>query len=297
MKTFTNEEMSIFENIFSFFEEGEDGCVHRVKFPVKNQLSNRVTNLASLADINQKKGFKAYYFECNVNATKQYFYLAAKLRAETCKYSTGWDMASINPFIYALLSDSREMIDIYSHLDTKNNSIFHPDQRPPLKESYHLPKDARFPVLVFQHVLQKDWATVNKMFEIYQEKRKKKVSIDIDNFTFYFALRDGNTGKMKELINKYLQPRVHKGMNKNLVSEHEGRLWSHIPTRFSKLAALHGYELNIKSDLIPEYLIPVEPLEHYDDYYSFFSPDFDWILPRSFWDILLRKDTNIGNPY
>ena len=86
-------------------------------------------------------------------------------------------------------------------------------------------------------------------------------------------------------------------MNKNLVSEHEGRLWSHIPTRFSKLAALHGYELDIKSDLIPEYLIPVEPLEHYDEYYSFFSPDFDWILPRSFWDILLRKDTNIGNPY
>jgi len=118
--------------------------------------------------------------------------------------------------------------------------------------------------------------------------------LDIDEFTFYFALRDGKTDVMQEIIYKYLSPRAHKGLNKYLSYEFSGELWSHRPTMFSKLAAMFGYELDIKSDIIPTGLIPVCPLEHYDDYYDFFAPGFDWEAglrkPRTLLDILLGRN-------
>lgn len=61
-------------------------------------------------------------------------------------------------FIFALLSDCPEIIDIYKRLDTQNNSEY-----PPLQECYELPREGRFYVLLMQHLLRADWHTIEQM--------------------------------------------------------------------------------------------------------------------------------------
>lgn len=55
---------------------------------------------------------------------------------------------------------------------------------------------------------------------------KKQDKYDVDEFHFYFALRDGDTQVMQEIITCYLAPRTHKALNKNIVMEFNGEFWS-----------------------------------------------------------------------
>lgn len=269
--------------------ESEPRNISYIKHPVDYDEDIRAINLKSLAKNTSIRGFNAFYFEHDVSATKQWFYLTAKLLAKSCEYTKGWNMWTPHEFIFALLSDSPEIIEVYKKLDTQNNSDY-----PPLQECYELPKEGRFYVLLMQYLLRSDWHTIEQMWETYQQKIKKQDSYHIDEFQFYFALRDGDTQIMREIITRYLAPRTHKYLNKHIVMEFSGEFWSHRPTMYSKLAAMFGYELDIEHKLIPKELIPVRPLAHYDDYYDFFAPDFDWeaglIKPRTFWDKLLGRN-------
>ena len=214
MKKISIEETQGYMKYFNSQFSREEGCIRRVKYPVNYSLGNRVVNMKSLADIDIHKGLKAYYFDYDDNAARQWFYLSAKLLAETCKYSNGWDMRSPDRFIFALLSDNAELIHIYSHLDTLNNTVFHPNQRPPLKECYELPKEGRFYILLLQHLLRRDWETIDTMWQTYQQKIKKPHIYQADNFSFYFALRDGDTTAMKNIILHWLKPRAHRDYSK-----------------------------------------------------------------------------------
>ena len=284
------ERIEMLRNDFHNLPIEEHDNINRILRPINYSMHNRSTNLESLARLNMDRGFTYYYVYHDIKLTKHFFYLGAKLLAETCKYPYGWDMGLQYDFIFPILSDNPEIIKTYAHLDTLNSK----DQIAPLKEYYKYPKEDRFYVLLLQHLLRKDWNTIEVMWKTYQDKVKRKLTLDIDEFTFYFALRDGKTDVMQEIIYKYLSPRAHKGLNKYLSYEFSGELWSHRPTMFSKLAAMFGYELDIKSDMIPTGLIPVCPLEHYDDYYDFFAPGFDWEAglrkPRTLLDILLGRN-------
>lgn len=266
--------------------------VENIKNPIDYDESNRAVNLKSLAQGSSARGFNAYYIEHDTDSAKQWFYLTARLLAKSCEYPNGWDMWTPHKFIFALLSDHQGIIETYSHLDTKNNIEY-----PPLQECYEKPREGRFYVLLMQHLLRHDWPTIEKMWATYQSKMKKQNQYDVDEFQFYFALRDGDKAAMREIITRYLAPRKHKSLNKHLVMEFSGEFWSHRPTMYSKLAAMFGHELDIEHELIPKELIPVRPLEHYDDYYEFFAPDFDWeaglIKPRSFLDILLGRNKQL----
>lgn len=274
------------------FDEPKD--IERIKYPIDYDESNRAVNLESLAWDTALRGFNAYYIEQDTPATKQWFYLAARLLAKSCEYSGGWDMRTPHKFIFALLSDNQNIIEDYKELNTKNNNGY-----PPLQDCYEKPREGRFNVLLLQHLLRRDWPTIEKMWATYQEKMKKPDQNDLDEFQFYFALRDGDKATMQDIITRYLAPRKHKSFNKHLTMEFSGEFWSHRPTMYSKLAAMFGYELDIEHELIPKALIPVRPLEHYDDYYEFFAPDFDWetglIKPRSFLDILLGRNKRPQN--
>ena len=288
-----------YQEFITYHLEEEKGNIGRVIHPVDYSASNRATNMESLADTNSYRGIAAYYIDHDPNMARQWFYLSAKLRAEACRCSvkTG-GISALNNFIFALLSDNQEIVKIYSDLDVLDilNNDFYPsfEQMPSLEALYASPKEKGFHVLLLQHLLKSDWATIENMWNTYQEKIKKKTTYYLDRFSFYFALRDGDVVTMRKIIEKYLLPRAHKSLNKDLIYEYNGEFWSHRPTMYSKLAAMFGYELDIKSDLIPADLIPVRPLEHYDDYYEFFAPDFDWEAglrkPRTLLDILLGRN-------
>ena len=126
------------------FDEPKD--IERIKYPIDYDESNRAVNLESLAWDTALRGFNAYYIEQDTPATKQWFYLAARLLAKSCEYSGGWDMRTPHKFIFALLSDNQNIIEDYKELNTKNNNGY-----PPLQDCYEKPREGRFNVLLLQH--------------------------------------------------------------------------------------------------------------------------------------------------
>lgn len=251
--------------------------VDRIK---KNQHHGAVYE--SLAKSCSYKGLYAFIAEGNIGAFKQWFFVASLLRAESCKYSGGWDMWTPHAFIFPLLTDNQELIKRYSILTTVNDDDHHKS----LSDAINYPKEGRFEVLRFQAVLRQDWDTVNQMKTIFFEKIKKPKNFDLWEINFYDALQNKNDNAMKDIIYEYLNPKVHKYLNQHLVEEFNGEIWSHHPVMFTKLAWMNGLEIEIDHPLVPMELMPIKPLEHYDYHYDFLDPNWK---PQSFWGKLFGK--------
>lgn len=124
------ERIEMLRNDFHNLPIEEHDNINRILRPINYSMHNRSTNLESLARLNMDRGFTYYYVYHDIKLTKQFFYLGAKLLAETCKYPYGWDMGLQYDFIFPILSDNPEIIKTYAHLDTLNSK----DQIAPLKE-------------------------------------------------------------------------------------------------------------------------------------------------------------------
>lgn len=232
----------------------------------------RGATYASLARDAQYRGFYSWYIDHDLAALKQWFYLASKLKAESTKYKgLGWDMWTPHDFIFPLLSDNAEIIQIYSHLTTENDNQGH---QKPLSEAHLYPDEGRFKVRRLQSVLQNDWQAVAQMKETFYAQIKKPQNINIWQIEFYDALKAKDQQAIIDIIQQFLHPKLHKNLNKNLIDQLSGEVWSNIPVMFTKLAWMHGMEIEIDNPLVPMALMPIKPLAVYDDVYDFLKPDF-----------------------
>ena len=242
------------------------------------------------ADV-EHKAIYSLFIEGSIAKSKQYFYLISRLNAMSASYGS-WDLESRRLFIYPLLSDSKEIIDIYANLDTKG--VPHKDL-----PNYQTGKlnptnfDSRFGTYALQCMLKKDWENYYFICNL-SKKNLKKLNINEEyEFNFYDSLIAGDVDQMTHIIHTLLKPNLHKRLNYGNSVGYGGRSWSFHPTIFTKLAWMFGYEIHIEHDLVPMSLMPVQPLEHYDDYYDFLKPDYDWNQPpskkKSFADILFGK--------
>lgn len=227
-------------------------------------------------------GFYELYSKQNSVDTKQWFYVSSLLRAESCKYDGGWNMWTPHAFIFPLLTDNVDLIKTYSTLKTVNDNDHHKS----LLEAINYPTEGRFNVARFQAVLRQDWNMVNQMKEIFHEKVKKPKDFEVWEVDFYDALQNKDANAAKQIINEYLQPKIHKYLNQHLVEEFKGEIWSHHPVMFTKLAWMNGLEIEIDNPLVPMELMPIRPLDHYDYHYDFLDPNWK---PKSFWSKLFKK--------
>lgn len=252
--------------------------VDRIK---KNQHHGAVYE--SLAKSCSYTGLYAFIAEGNIGAFKQWFFVSSLLRAESCKYSGGWDMWTPHAFIFPLLTDNHELIKKYSDLTTVNDQ----DHYKSLSEAINYPEEGRFGVLRFQAVLRRDWDKVDKMKEIFFSKMKKPQDFELWEIEFYDALKNKDSNKAQDIIYKYLNPKVHKYLNQHLVEEFNGDIWSHHPVMFTKLAWINGLEIEINHPLVPMELMPIKPLAYYDYHYEFLDPNWK---PQSFFSKLFGKN-------
>lgn len=227
-------------------------------------------------------GLYEFYFKENVKSMKQWFYVSSLLRAESCKYSGGWNMWTPHAFIFPLLTDNEDLIKTYSSLTTVNDNDHHKS----LVEAINYPREGRFNVLRFQAVLRQDWNKVNQMKEIFHEKIKKPKNFELWEIDFYTALQNKDANSAQQIIYEYLHPKIHKYLNQHLVEEFSGDIWSHHPVMFTKLAWINGLEIEIDNPLVPMELMPVKPLGHYDYHYDFLDPNWK---PKSFWGKLFDR--------
>lgn len=259
----------------SSYQRSEREDIDLIETGIKNNSANGyIYESLSMGSI--RKGFSSLLVENNFEKLKQWFYVSSLLRAESCKYSGGWNMWTPHAFIFPLLTDNEDLIKIYSSLTTVNDNDHHKS----LVEAINYPREGRFNVLRFQAVLRQDWNKVNQMKEIFHEKIKKAKNFEIWEMDFYTALQNKDANSAQQIIYEYLHPKIHKYLNQHLVEEFSGDIWSHHPVMFTKLAWINGLEIEIDNPLVPMELMPVKPLGHYDYHYDFLDPNWK---PKNFW--------------
>jgi len=265
----------------SSYQRNERECVDLIEAGIKkNSVNGYLYESLSLGSV--RKGFSSFLVEKNIEKLKQWFYVSSLLRSESCKYSGGWNIWTPHAFIFPLLTDNIDLIEIYSTLATVNDN----DSHKSLLEAINYPKEGRFNVLRFQAVLRKDWNAVDQMKKIFHEKVKNPKNFELWEIDFYVALQNKDVNSAQQIIYEYLHPKVHKYLNQHLVEEFSGEIWSHHPVMFTKLAWMNGLEIEIDNPLVPMELMPVKKLDHYDYYYDFLDPNWK---PKSLWDKLLGR--------
>lgn len=201
-----------------------------------------------------------YFVGNNIAVSKQNFYLSSRLSIESRSLDGGADFTTGLEMLCAILSDNESVIEKVAEIETTA-----------LLNGRSDPKSAA----AFQHrfqlaILGKD----QELEALIEEVRKKGTKADrqaISNGEYFFSL---------------LLSRDAVGL-KNLIENRHANIkcaWpdledfiSYLGTLETKLCWRRGIPIEIDHPLVPMELMPVKPLDHYDDVYDFLKPG--WVPP------------------
>ncbi|RZJ63862.1 MAG: hypothetical protein EOO47_27820 [Flavobacterium sp.] len=188
------------------------------------------------------------YISHNALYAKNYFYKAARIAEYmSIKYDRRIIDSGINQISYALLSDNVDLIQRYSILrNTKNHE---------LNIGFQLPN-------AMQNILKGDTVkleeNIRNLERFVQVPRFKCWASLVDVFKGFLA---GDFAAIELGLQQMLQ--THLKRNKDPLVP---KFLSIDTAGLCKLAWIKGYEIDLKSSLVPIELMPVKPLDRYEDY-------------------------------
>ncbi len=208
-------------------------------------------------------GLYAWFVDQDLAAAKQWFYLAAKLIAVSTTKPVGHSsLWTCHDFIYPLLSDSPEIIKLFSEVEIP--AITRPTQ---LHE-----KNSGQDSLLAQLAIKRDDAQIAKMIDQLDakvSKRKKPSPFDVAYVTFYRGLLSGSIAEMELALEFFAKSKSQNPFTEDFIAFHAVVL--------CKLAWLRGFEVQVDHPRVPMAFMPVNPLPFYDDVYEFLKPG--WVAP------------------
>jgi len=219
---------------------------------------------------------KFYYFHVALGAkaikerdfdlAKKNFNICAEVDSFLVKnYNSRLFDYGLNNVCYALLSDNEPLLQSYSQLRYHRGEYaeYSMDEMVAMGET---------PIWcnTMQMLISKDIEGVERNLNIIETKilkraQKKGSSVPID-YEFYKALLTGNKAKMEDILETLLSPKFHKKRTANLVI---AQYLSMPALGYAKLAWRYGFEVEVKSKLVPQELLPIKPLDKYDVPYDF----------------------------
>ncbi|CAG5000072.1 hypothetical protein DYBT9275_02378 [Dyadobacter sp. CECT 9275] len=201
----------------------------------------------------------------NIDEAKKEFYICGTLTNyntlrfgyfnEEIPYISAIDnvdfMSFIDHFSYVLLSDSPELIEQFSQLH-------HQWWEKKLSTGYLVLASS------VQFVLRDDWEGLEKNMFYFDKliKKAKKIQYDKD---FFVALMENNEAKVTAAIETLCSKKIHQYNNDFPIKE---EIISFPSVGYAKLAWLKGMKVQINNPLVPMELMPVQPLEHYENPYK-----------------------------
>lgn len=190
----------------------------------------------------------AIYIQQDFLKAREYFYKAARVaQYMSDKYDRRVMDNGMFQISYAMLSDNKALIDLYSLLRNKINN----EPSMPYQYSNSV-----------QNILREDWDKLEwniKSLTKFTKMKKYEVFLPVVDTITGFKEKD------ESLIKKGLEGFIATSKKRNkdyLIS----KFFSIDTAGFNKLAWLKGYRIDLGSPLVPAQLMPVEPLEHYEDY-------------------------------
>ena len=231
--------------------------------------------MKSLGTYYEAKASSDLLLHADINAFKQDAYVAAKLQIMG-KEEIYWAYNGYNTdnFFAAIMSDSPELIRFL---------IEHRDEVVEVNELYDR-KDTRS---YFNKntllALAGEWKPLIERSLIFlKDEKKDKLDIKrIPDHEFYIALCDKDVKAMQTALTKILEPKLAKK------AAYDGNNWFDFYLQmqvilYAKIAAIHGYDLDINSPITPKELIEFKPLPSYSEPYNFMT-EFDYKQPQQDW--------------
>ncbi|ABC36681.1 MULTISPECIES: contact-dependent inhibition immunity protein BcpI [pseudomallei group] len=201
-----------------------------------------------------------YFGANNIAASKQNFYLSSKLSIASCGLDGGASFTNGLELLCAILSDNQSVIETAAKIETSA-----------LLDGRCDPKStAAFQYRFQLAILGKD----QELEALIENVRKNGTKADrqaISNGEYFFSLllaRDA--AGLRALIEK-------RHANVKCVWPDLENFISYLGTLETKICWRRGLPIEIDHPLVPMELMPVKPLDRYDDVYDFLKPG--WVPP------------------
>ena len=210
----------------------------------------------------------------DVESFKHNAYLAAKLHILGAEEKNGW-IWGVNTYCFfaPIMSDN---VDLLNYL-VKSKESYRPDVIYKSNDTYSF--FLRNTLLA----LAGDWDILKERSELFlnDPKKQKRDEKRIPDHEFYLGLCNQSIEEMETALNKLLEPKLAKK------AVYDNNVWFDFYLQmqvlmYAKIAAIHGFDLNIDSPIAPKELIEYKPLEKYEDPYDFMK-EFDYDKPIEDW--------------
>jgi hypothetical protein len=200
-----------------------------------------------------------YLIDNNITETKEAFSNCAKIDLEECNFNKDIFSFKRNSPLYAVLSDNNEIINSFSKIDYTLRSG-------PLKNKTYreIVKTGKSHVYIDTIIksMNQDYEGLNANLKIMESvllKMKKNAVLKID-FDFFNGVLNKDKDLIFESINT-LSTKEHK--KRNRYSAFYKDLISQPAMGYAKIAWRNGFELEFKSPLIHNELLPIKPNFNY----------------------------------
>lgn len=229
---------------------------------------NKIVNLNSACNMLWNKNETFFVYE-NANKNldaKNYLTINGLLDEFTIlNYNSRLLDYGLRHICYTALSDNEELIQRYAKLRyyRGKNAELSMDEMVQLGE---LPIWCN----TIQFFMSNDNNGIERNLNIIEVKTLKKLpkkeEAFLDDYEFYKALYNLDKSKMEEILEKFTSPKIHKKRNNDSILSQ----YISLPALgYAKLAWRRGIEVEVKSSLVPEQLLPINPLEIHKIPYEF----------------------------
>lgn len=215
--------------------------------------------LLHIAGLERVRAVHAYFVEHDVDALKQHCYLATKLTLASVGQNGGANFEVATDFLYALLSDSHDAISALAHVEV-----------PALLKERNNPLNSRSYVYMLQLAVRGEDENLREMIARVAKNGRKPARIESEEGRDFFSLllKRDQVG-LEECISKHARIKSPEPRIENFMS-FQGALEA-------KLCWFKGIPVKIDSPWVQMELMPMRPLERYDDVYDFLKPG--WVPP------------------
>lgn len=231
--------------------------------------------MKSLGTYYEAKASSDLLLHADINAFKQDAYVAAKLQIMG-KEEIYWayNGYNTNNFFAAIMSDNLDLI---------NYLINHRDKIVEVNEPYDRQDTRSYFNKNTLLALAGEWKPLKERSLVFlRDEKKDKLDIKrIPDHEYYIALCDKDVKAMQVALTKLLEPKLAKK------AAYDANTWFDFYLQiqvllYAKIAAIHGYNLDINSPIAPKELIEFKPLPSYSEPYDFMT-EFDYKQPQQDW--------------
>ena len=215
--------------------------------------------LLNIARLERTRAVHAYFVHHNIAALKQHCYLATRLGLASVGQDGGANFEIATDFLYALLSDNRDAISALAQVEV-----------PALLKERNNPLNSRSYVYMLQLAIRGEDENLRGMIAKVAKNGRKPVRVESEEGRDFFSLllKRDQVG-LEECISKHARIKSPEPRIENFMS-FQGTLEA-------KLCWFKGIPVKIDSPWLQMELMPMRPLERYDDVYDFLKPG--WVPP------------------